>query len=219
LLTLKNAGNETLADARVRAKAEDVHDRDYISEAQRQAQQTYAGAKDYAASSAEAARARAQEARDIAAAKLGDVKNTAAHKYDETKDAIENQYAHARVEAERTYDKARGRAANAYDETAARAAGTYDSAKGTAEHEYGRAKGAAEETKEEAKQGWFSWLGWGKSKAEQAAWEKDELKRDAASKVAGGAEDVREWADGKKAETRPEKAGAVKRADQYTSSI
>lgn len=49
------------------------------------------------------------------------------------------------------------------------------------------AKLKAEEGKAEVKQGWFEWLGWGKSKAEGA-------KKDVAATAAHGARDVKEGA-------------------------
>ena len=45
----------------------------------------------------------------------------------------------------------------------------------------------AEKKGEEAKAGWFSWLGWGKSKGE-------EVKKEGAEKVAEGAENVKQKA-------------------------
>ena len=50
------------------------------------------------------------------------------------------------------------------------------------------ARAGAEKKGEQAKEGWFSWLGWGKSKAEDA-------KKDAAEKVAESADDVKKRAE------------------------
>lgn len=219
LIQPQASGNETLADARVRAQAESAHARDYIGDAQKQAHQSYEHAKDYAAQSTEAARQRAAEARDAASAKYNEAAGAVEGKYEEARDALTHKYANARAEAERNYGEAKSRVSGAYDDAASTASAKWDATKGEAHAEAEHARRATEAAEEKAKQGWFSWLGWGRQKADDAAWKKDEAKRDAAGKLASGAEDVRGWAEDKQAETRPEKADAVKRADRYSASV
>jgi hydroxylamine reductase (hybrid-cluster protein) len=104
-----------------------------------------------------------------------------------------------------------------------RAEGTYYDAKGRAEGTYSDAKGAAEEKKDQAKAGWFSWLGWGRAKAdevkEDAQWKADAVKHDAAANVEEKSSGLAAWASGKKAETVQEKDANVRRAGSYTSSV
>lgn len=104
---------------------------------------------------------------------------------------------------------AKGTVESKYDDAKARAAALQRDAeakiketKGAAANKYGEAKGAAEGTAQEAKKGWFSWLGWGKVKAEDAqdaaVREKDAARRSLAGSVADKAETTRQWAEGKK---------------------
>jgi hypothetical protein len=119
--------------------------------------------------------------------------------------------------AEATYYDAKGAVVGTAKDVERRGEGTYYDAKGAvvgtaddikrrADATYYDAKGSAIETKEEAKAGWFSWLGWGKAKANNAAdeavAEKDSLKRKAAGEVEDKAVGVAGWAADKKAETR-----------------
>jgi len=216
---LKAAGENQLADARVRARAEDAHARDYIGEGQNKAGQSYADAKGYAAQQAAAAQDAITDTRDTAAQKYGQLKGaagekyesakgTVASKYDGAKQEVRSQYAHARTETELKYDDAKARAA---------------ALERDAESKYNEAKGAAQDTAKDAKKGWFSWLGWGKAKAEDAQQsairEKDAAKHSLTGAIADKAEATREWAEGKKGETIQEKEGNVKRADRYTSSL
>ncbi|KAG6857764.1 hypothetical protein H0H87_004180 [Tephrocybe sp. NHM501043] len=64
----------------------------------------------------------------------------------------------------------------------------YKEARSTAERQVGEVRSGVERKAEEARSGWFSWLGWGKSKT-------DEAKQDVAGKVAESAEDVRKRAE------------------------
>lgn len=78
----------------------------------------------------------------------------------------------------------------------------YRSTRDTAENKAEELRREAQRKGEDVKEGWFNWLGYGKSKvsgAEQAARERryqlesdaDRLKREAAKGVANAAEDVR----------------------------
>jgi hypothetical protein len=64
----------------------------------------------------------------------------------------------------------------------------YNEARSSADRKTSEARAEADRKAEQAKSGWFSWLGWGKSKAEEG-------KQDAAGKVAESAEDVRKRAE------------------------
>jgi len=68
----------------------------------------------------------------------------------------------------------------------------YNEARSSADRKAAEARSEAEKKAEQAKSGWFSWWGSTKSQAEAKG---DELKRDAAGKVANSAEDVKSRAE------------------------
>lgn len=61
-------------------------------------------------------------------------------------------------------------------------------ARSSTEHLYDEARAKAEAKTEEVKDGWFSWLGWGKSKVDQG-------KKEGAQKVADAAGSVKKEAE------------------------
>lgn len=75
----------------------------------------------------------------------------------------------------------------------------YGEARSTADRKAAELREEAERKAEQAKEGWFSWLGWGKSKAQGAKEtienKTDQEKRYAAQKVADGAESARTRAE------------------------
>lgn len=100
-----------------------------------------------------------------------------------------------KASAQKTADSAEARAQRSYDalkesanETATDAQRRYNELRSSLSSDAARAQQEAEKKKEEAKAGWFSWLGFGKTKANDA-------KETAASKVASGAEDVKKSAE------------------------
>lgn len=75
----------------------------------------------------------------------------------------------------------------------------YGEARSGADRQATELREDAERKAEQAKQGWFSWLGWGKSKAQDAKdtveSKAEQEKRYAAQKVADGAEGARTRAE------------------------
>ena len=64
----------------------------------------------------------------------------------------------------------------------------YNDTRLAAEGKVDQGRSAVEKKAEQAKSGWLSWLGWGKSTAE-------EMKKDVSGKVAESAEDVKKQAE------------------------
>lgn len=85
--------------------------------------------------------------------------------------------------AQASLDNAQHSAEAKYDSYKAAAGKSLNDARQSTEHLYNEARstvtGKAEEKKDEAKAGWFSWLGWGKSKSADAEKEAKILKADA----------------------------------------
>jgi hypothetical protein len=71
-----------------------------------------------------------------------------------------------------------------YESAKARASASVKGAQADVDAKVARGEAAATEKKDQAKAGWFSWLGWGKAQAKEA-------KHDAAADVAQTAENVR----------------------------
>jgi len=75
----------------------------------------------------------------------------------------------------------------------------YRDARSATERKADEARHAAESKKEEAKAGWFSWLGWGRSKVDEGKGkteaEADRVKREGAQKVADASESVKQRAE------------------------
>ena len=71
----------------------------------------------------------------------------------------------------------------------------YRDARSATERKADEASYAAESKKEEAKTGWFSWLGWGRSKVDEGKGkteaEADRVEREGAQKVADASESVK----------------------------
>jgi len=97
--------------------------------------------------------------------------------YYDTKAAAQSSLDSAEAKAQRSYDSLKASAT----ETASDAQRRYDQLRSSVLHE-------AEKKTDEAKAGWFSWLGFGKTKARES-------KEAAANKVAKGAEDVKKSAE------------------------
>ncbi|KAM6502182.1 hypothetical protein JOM56_002159 [Amanita muscaria] len=74
----------------------------------------------------------------------------------------------AEESVERTLQDAESRMNELGSEAKAKAGRMYEETKATAEQKVGEARGALESKGEEVKRGWFSWLGWGKSKGQVA---------------------------------------------------
>jgi len=127
------------------------------------------------------------------------MKDDAKREIDATKAAFQNATRDGGIEegrglfdkAEDTLTRTKGQTESAYRDT-----------RDNAEQKAAELRRGAERKGEEVKEGWFSWLGYGKSKvadAEQLAKERrnqleaeaDRLKREAARGVANTAEDVR----------------------------
>jgi hypothetical protein len=98
--------------------------------------------------------------------------------------AAQNAVDSAEAKAQRSYDSLR----SSTSETATDAQRRYDQLRSSLSSDATRAREEAEKKKEEAKAGWFSWLGFGKSKAQDA-------KHEAATKIASGADDVKKSAE------------------------
>lgn len=101
-----------------------------------------------------------------ASARVREVGSDVQGKYDSYKDAAKGKLEGARDSTENLYKEARA----------------------TADRKTAEVRADAQKKGEEAKQGWLSWLGWGKSKAEEG-------KKETAGKVADTAEDVRSRAE------------------------
>jgi len=75
----------------------------------------------------------------------------------------------------------------------------YRDARSATERKADEARYAAESKKEEAKAGWFSWLGWGRSKVDEGKGkteaEADRVKKEGAQKVADASESVKQRAE------------------------
>jgi len=79
---------------------------------------------------------------------------------------------------------AQGRLKDARDSTE----NLYNEAKAKSQAQYEATKAEAQKKEEQAKAGWFSWLGWGKGKAE-------DVKKEGAEKVSEAAGEVKSRAD------------------------
>jgi len=135
-------------------------------------------------------------------ARADDIYQRGQARYDETKDVGQDKLASARSKVDEKVQEAEGRARKAGADVKAK----YDSYKGSAQKTLADARGSTENLYEEArsmtdrkaadvekkgrevKAGWSTWLGWGKSTAEEG-------KRDAVGKAADGADGVAQRAD------------------------
>lgn len=143
---------------------------------------------------------------DSAKARAGDAYQRGQARYDETKDVGQDKLTSARSNVDSKIQEAERRAR----QTGADIEAKYDSYKASAQKSLADARGSTENLYKEARSmadrkatevrsdvekkgdqvnaGWSNWLGWGKSEAEKG-------KRDAASKIADTAEDVKQQAD------------------------
>ncbi|KAJ4483687.1 hypothetical protein J3R30DRAFT_1818208 [Lentinula aciculospora] len=133
---------------------------------------------------------KAREAGSAGKARIEDAYKIGQLKFDEAKASADKTIADAEARAKQTANDAKAKfddyksnasrsLSNAKDSTE----NLYNEARASVDNKYGEAKGSVEEKKESAKAGWFSWLGWGKSTAEDA-------KKSSAEKVADVAGDV-----------------------------
>lgn len=151
----------------------------------------------------EAAKAKAQELYDSAKDRTKSAFDSMKHIPDDTKhQAHEAQRALEETNRKGLFD----RAEQSVDAAKRSTQETYRDVRDNAERKAAELKHDAEKTGEQVKQGWFSWLGWGKSKASeaeaavkereaQAARDLENLKKSGAQKVANAAEDVRNRAE------------------------
>ncbi|KAF5345318.1 hypothetical protein D9758_008487 [Tetrapyrgos nigripes] len=125
----------------------------------------------------EEAKKKAREAVDSGRARLDDAVKQGQLKYDELK-----------ASADKTIHDAEARTRQAASDTQAKFNEYRKGAKDSTENLYNEARSSVEHKEEQAKVGWFSWLGWGRSKAEDA-------KSAGAEKVSETAGDVKSKAD------------------------
>ncbi|THV06699.1 hypothetical protein K435DRAFT_773049 [Dendrothele bispora CBS 962.96] len=125
----------------------------------------------------EEAKKKAREATEAGKARLDTAYKQGQLKYDELKSSVD-----------KTIHDAEARAKSAADSAQAKFDGYRKDARDSTENLYTEARASAEKKEEQAKAGWFSWLGWGKSKAE-------ETKQAGAEKVSEAAGDVKSKAD------------------------
>ncbi|KAE9408617.1 hypothetical protein BT96DRAFT_665469 [Gymnopus androsaceus JB14] len=127
---------------------------------------------------------KAREAGSAGKARVEDAYRMGQLKFDEVKASADKTISDAEARAKQAASDAQAKF-DGYKQSASKSvAGARDST----ENLYNEARGAAGEKKEEAKAGWFSWLGWGKSNAE-------DVKKSGAQKVANAAGDVQDKAN------------------------
>jgi len=94
-------------------------------------------------------------------------------------------------DVEAKYDSAKGATRDSLAKARYSTGSLYNDARSATERKAAEAREGAERKAKEVKAGWFSWLGQGKSTVESGAHdEADQLKREAAQKVANSAESV-----------------------------
>lgn len=101
---------------------------------------------------------------------------------------VEQRTRQAAADARENFDSYRHSAQKAASNARDSTENLYKEARTATDRKIDETRSNIEKKGEEAKSGWFSWLGWGKSKAE-------ETKQDVAGKVADSAEDVKKQAE------------------------
>jgi hypothetical protein len=122
---------------------------------------------------------KAGDAASAGKARADDAYRMAQLKFDEVKTSTDKTIHDAEARAKQAANDAQAK----YEEYKQGASRSLSSARDSTENLYREAKESGEERKEKAKAGWFSWLGWGKSTAE-------DTKKAGAEKVADAAGDV-----------------------------
>ncbi|PPQ93665.1 hypothetical protein CVT25_012724 [Psilocybe cyanescens] len=116
-------------------------------------------------------------------------------KINSAKGATKDGLIRARESTENIYNEARATTKDGLTKARDSTEHLYNEARSTTEQKAAEARQEAEKKAEQAKAGWSSWLGWGKSEVEAGANkvenESDRLKREAAQKVANAAGDVK----------------------------
>ncbi|KAF9268761.1 hypothetical protein L218DRAFT_954204 [Marasmius fiardii PR-910] len=125
----------------------------------------------------EAAKQKSKEAFEAGKARVEDGIQQGKQKYEQTASSAQAKYDDYKKGAQGRLNDAKDSTENLYNEAKARTQTQVDGLKGD-----------AQKKEEQAKAGWFSWLGWGRSKAEDG-------KREIACKVSDVAEDVKAKAD------------------------
>jgi len=149
---------------------------------------------------------KARDSVEAGKARAGDAKQQAENKYEEVKGAGESRLQSAKDQAQRSIAdlEKRGKEAKdgvdakyeAYKDSAKHSVSNarqstedlYNDARGAVDRKAGEARAGAEKRADQAKQGWLSWLGWGKSQVEEG-------KKEGAAKTAEAAEEVRRKAE------------------------
>ncbi|KAJ3727094.1 hypothetical protein C8R42DRAFT_639475 [Lentinula raphanica] len=133
---------------------------------------------------------KAREAGSAGKARIEDAYRQGQLKFDEAKASADKTIndAEARAkqaanDAQAKFDEYKTSASKSLSNAKSSTENLYNEARASVDQKYGEAKSGVEEKKEQAKAGWFSWLGWGKSTAEDA-------KKAGAEKVADAAGDV-----------------------------
>lgn len=169
----------------------------------------------------DAALAKAQQAQSEAASKYGAVKSDAEKRLEEAKSAVYHKYegakdeaAHLRADAEKKYEETKSGWFSWWGSTKVcvshrgndrrlrmlttlqkDAETKIDATKAEAAAHYDAVKNEAASKKEQAEQGWLSWLGWTKAKGNEAKYEAADTVQEGADKTSG-------WAQTKKDEAR-----------------
>ncbi|KAJ3787280.1 hypothetical protein GGU10DRAFT_349166 [Lentinula aff. detonsa] len=133
---------------------------------------------------------KAREAGGAGKARIEDAYRMGQLKFDEAKASADKTIGDAEARAKQAANDAQAKF-DEYKSSASRSLSNardstenlYNEARVSVDKKYGEAKSGVEEKKEQAQAGWFSWLGWGKSTAEDA-------KKSGAEKVADAAGDV-----------------------------
>jgi len=125
----------------------------------------------------EEAKKKAREATEAGKARLEDAYKQGQVKYGEMKASVD-----------KSIQDAEARTKQAAENAQAKLNGYKNDASDSVENLYNDARASTVKKEEQAKEGWFSWLGWGKSKTEDA-------KKSSAEKVSDAAADVKSKAD------------------------
>ncbi|KAK7472982.1 hypothetical protein VKT23_001086 [Stygiomarasmius scandens] len=125
----------------------------------------------------EEAKKKAREATEAGKARLEDAYKQGQAKYGDMKASVDKSIQDAEARTKQAAENAQAKL-NDYK----------NDARDSVENLYNDARASTVKKEEQAKEGWFSWLGWGKSKTEDA-------KKSSAEKVSDAAADVKSKAD------------------------
>ncbi|PFH52073.1 hypothetical protein AMATHDRAFT_2553 [Amanita thiersii Skay4041] len=116
-------------------------------------------------------------------------------KIEEATQAAESHIRGSSADAKAKFDSYKGSASGALSKSRDSVEKMYDDAKSVTEQKVADIQSKTTKQGEQVKQGWFDWLGWGKSQVKTSEDRLEGTRKGAANTVANAAEDVRQGAE------------------------